>query len=145
MYTLPLICYHRLKMASIEVKRISSSCKTRMRVPVSVYENYANHCLRIYSYTRSARSILRVCMTRNKLRMRTLRKHAASLGLIHARMNASAGLSDANSTLSFLARLFPCCIRRRSIISSRSCHCTMWAALQSQGRQESMLPGGGKL
>ena len=136
-------------MASIEVKLISSSWKTRMRVPVSVYENYANHCLRTV-YTYSARSILRVCMTRKQAAYAyrinlSLRQHAASVGLIHARMNVSAGLSDANSTLSFLTRMFPCCIIRRSNISSRSCHCTMWAALQSEGRQQSMLPGGRKL
>ena len=34
-------------MVSIEVKQISSLCKTRMRVTVSMYEKYANHCLRI--------------------------------------------------------------------------------------------------
>ena len=38
LYTLPLIFYDRLKMASIEVKQISSSCKSRMHVTVSVYE-----------------------------------------------------------------------------------------------------------
>ena len=38
-----------LKMASIEVKQISSSCKTSMHVSVSVYEKYANQCLRIYT------------------------------------------------------------------------------------------------
>ena len=47
--TVPLICYDRIKMASIEVKRISPSCKPRMRVSVSVYEKYANQCLRIYT------------------------------------------------------------------------------------------------
>ena len=36
-------------MASIEVKQISSLCNTRMRVNVSVYEKYANPCLRIYT------------------------------------------------------------------------------------------------
>ena len=36
-------------MASIEVRQISSLCKTRMRVNVSVYEKYANPCLRIYT------------------------------------------------------------------------------------------------
>ena len=34
-------------MAAIEVKRISSSCQTRTRVTVSVYEKNANYCLRI--------------------------------------------------------------------------------------------------
>ena len=37
-------------MASIEVKQISSSCKTRMSTPVSVYEKYGNQWLRIYTY-----------------------------------------------------------------------------------------------
>ena len=36
----------------------------------------------------------------------SLRQHAASMGLIHACMNVSAGRSDANFTLSLLARLF---------------------------------------
>ena len=135
-------------MVSIEVKRISSSCKTRMRVPISVYENYANHCLRIYTQRTQHFACMYdtetccICVYRKNL---SLRQYAASVGLIHASMNVSAGLSDANSTLSFLTRVFPCCIRRRSNISSRSCHCTMWAALQSQGRQQSMSPGGGKL
>ena len=71
-----------------------------------------------------------------------IRQHAASVGLVHARMNVSAGLSDANTTLSPLARLFPCCVIRKNI-SSRSCHRALWAALRSQGRQQSMLPGGG--
>ena len=48
LYTLPLICYDHLKIESIEVKQISSLCKTRMRVPVSVYKKYANQCLLIY-------------------------------------------------------------------------------------------------
>ena len=71
------------------------------------------------------------------------RQHAASVGLIHARMNFSEGLSDANTTLSLLVHLFPCCEGRRNI-SSRSCHCALWAVLRSQGRRLSMLPGGGK-
>ena len=37
-----------LKMVSIEVKQISSLCKTRMRVTVSQYKKYANHCFRTY-------------------------------------------------------------------------------------------------
>ena len=40
--------YDRFKMASIEVKEISSLCKTHMHVTVSVYEKCANLCLRIY-------------------------------------------------------------------------------------------------
>ena len=132
-------------MASIEVKQIASSCKTRMRITVSVYEKYANHCLRIYS-TRSVCSVLHVCMTRKgaAYAYRTnlwLRQHTASVGLVYARMNVSAGLSDANTTLSPRVRLFPHCSRRRNI-SSRSCHRDLWAALRSQGRQQSMLPGG---
>ena len=93
-------------MASIEVKQISSSCKTRMRVSVSVYEKYANHCFR--------RSVLTVCMTW-KWAVYAIRKnlwswkHAASMGLWHASMHVSAGLSDAYATLSLLARLFLCC------------------------------------
>ena len=47
--SVPLICQDRLKMASIDVKQISSLCKTRMRVNISVYEKNANPCLRIYT------------------------------------------------------------------------------------------------
>ena len=47
-------------MASIEVKQISSLCKTRMRVTVSVYEKYANQCLRIYVYEYVAHTVF--CM-----------------------------------------------------------------------------------
>ena len=91
-------------MASIEVKQISSLCKTRMRVTVSVYKTYANHCLRIY--TRSAHSVLRVCMTRKQAvyayhKNLWIRQHSASVGFIHARMNISAGLSDASTTVVF--------------------------------------------
>ena len=58
-------------------------------------------------------------------------KHAASMGLRHARMNVSAGLSDACSTPSLLLRMFPCCKSRRNI-SSRSYHCALWVALRSR-------------
>ena len=37
-------------MASVEVKQISSSCKTCMRITVSVYKKYANQCLRICTF-----------------------------------------------------------------------------------------------
>ena len=63
LYTLPLICFDRLKMASIEVKQMSSSCKTQMHVTVSVYEKYTNQCLRICLYIRSTLGVLRVFMT----------------------------------------------------------------------------------
>ena len=54
------------------------------------------------------------------------RQHTASVGLTHARINISTGLSDANATLSLLAQLFPCCVSRKRNISSRSCHCTVY-------------------
>ena len=38
----PFNLLRSLKMASIEVKQISSSCKTCMLVSVSVYKKYAN-------------------------------------------------------------------------------------------------------
>ena len=46
-YTLPLICYSILKMASIEVKQISSSSQTRNQVVVSGTDLPANLCVRI--------------------------------------------------------------------------------------------------
>ena len=49
-----LICYDRFKIASIEVKQISSSCKTCMIVTVSVYEKYFNQCLHIYTLAHTA-------------------------------------------------------------------------------------------
>ena len=36
----------------------------------------------------------------------SLQQHAASVGLVHACMNVSAGLSDANTTLSFWCACF---------------------------------------
>ena len=78
-----------------------------------------------YTYVHNACSILRVCMTSKQaayayrkrlwtpatfswqlfVHFRT-RKPAASVGLRHARLNVSVGLSDAYATLSFLLRLF---------------------------------------
>ena len=52
-------------------------------------------------------------------------------------------LTVPNYALSLLARLFLCREGWRNI-SSRFCHCELWAALQSQGRQQSKLPGVGK-
>ena len=95
----------------------------------------------------SAHGVLRVCMTRkwalhacrkNLLAPATIswrlfahfctRRHAASVGLQHAHMNVSVGLSDACTTLYLLARMFPCCKSRRDI-SSSFCHWAEWAAL----------------
>ena len=45
--TLPLICYNILKMASIEVKLITSSSQTCTQVVVSGTDFPANFCLRI--------------------------------------------------------------------------------------------------
>ena len=46
MCTVPLICYDRLKMASIEAKRISPTCKPC----VSVYQKYVYQGLRMYMW-----------------------------------------------------------------------------------------------
>ena len=54
----------------------------------------------------------------------------ASVGLRHARMNASGGLRHADP----FSRTCFCVVKRRQIISSGSCHRTLWAALRSQGR-----------
>ena len=113
---------------------VTFPCTKNAPIPVCVYSS-------------SACSVLRVCMTWKRAvyaycKNLCIRQHAASVGFVHARMNVSAGLSDANATLSLLARLFLCCVRRKNI-SSRSCHSALWAALRSQGRQQSMLPGGG--
>ena len=78
------------------------------------------------------------------LRLFHTRKRAAYMGLRHASMNASAGLRHAYATFTLLSRLFLCSIKPAKIISSRSCHCALWAALRSQGRCPSMLPGSGK-
>ena len=61
MYPVPLNCYDRLKVASMEIKQILSSC--RMRVSVSVYENTPKT---VCVYVCSACSVLRVCMTRKQ-------------------------------------------------------------------------------
>ena len=37
-YTLPLVCYDRLKTTFVEVKQISPLCKPRMHITVSVSE-----------------------------------------------------------------------------------------------------------
>ena len=108
-------------------------------------------------YTRSVHSVLCVCMTRkravyvhrkNLLIPATIswrlfahfciRKHAASVALIHAHTNASAGLSDASTTLSLLSRVFPCC-KSRPNISSSSCYWAPWAALRSYSRTQASL------
>ena len=118
-------------MASIKVKQISSSCKTRMRVTISVYEKYANQCLRKHSahgvlcvYKKRKRAVhacrknlwIPASISWRLFAHFGTRKHAASVGLIHARMNASAGLSDAYITLSLLSRMFPCCKSRAILV-----------------------------
>ena len=145
--TVPLIWYYRLKMTFIEEKQISSLYKTRMRVTVSVYEKKANHCLRTCTSC-TLHSVLRACMTRKRAAYAygtnlwipatiswrlfahfCTRKHAASMGLRHASMNVSAGLSDAYATSFFFLRLFLCSVGRQNV-SSTSCHWALWAALQ---------------
>ena len=110
-------CLLGLKMASIEVKQISSSFKTRMRITFSVYEKYAIQCLCICTYRAQRFACMFdtetgcVCVSYKPLNasnnqltivhdFRT-RKHAASVGLRHARMIVSAGLSDSYATLLF--------------------------------------------
>ena len=44
-YILPLICYNILKMASIEVKWITSSSQAQMKVVVSGTDLPANFCV----------------------------------------------------------------------------------------------------
>ena len=67
--TLPLICYNILKMASIEVKLISSSFRTRIQVVVSGTDLAVNFCVRI-------------CMSRIPcLRLCPARKQAMLAGL----------------------------------------------------------------
>ena len=61
------------------------------------------------------------------LRLFRTRKRAAYVGLRHARIKASAGLRHAYATLFLLSR-------RVVNVSSRSCHCVLWAVLQSQGK-----------
>ena len=61
------------------------------------------------------------------LRLFRTRKRAAYVGLRHARSKVSGGLRHAYATLSLLS-----C--RVVNVSSRSCHCVLWAALQSQGK-----------
>ena len=131
-------------MASFEVKQISSSYKTRMCVTVSKYEKKTP--ISVCVYVPSAHSVLRVFMIRkrayaylkNLLTPVTIswqlfahfyiRKHAASMGLGFARMNMSAGLSDAYATPSLLLPMFPYCESWQNI-SSRSCHSALWVAL----------------
>ena len=125
-----------------------------------------NTLITVCVYVCSAHSVLHVRMTRKRaayaqwrivqmfeyrqhseddcLRLFHTRKRAAYMGLRHASMNASAGLRHAYATFTLLSRLFLCSIKPAKIISSRSCHCALWAALRSQGRCPSMLPGSGK-
>ena len=117
-------------MASIEAKQIASSCKTRMRNCVLLFLSTKNTPITVWVYTRSAHSVLRVCMTRKRAVYAFgtnfwSRQHAPSMGLWHARMNVSAGLCDAFATLYLLVRLFLCCVRRENF-SSRSCHRDLW-------------------
>ena len=140
LYTFPLICYDPLKMASIEVKQISSThaCyrfrgwKIRQSVVV---------------YIRIAHGVFHVCMTwkwaphacRKNLWMTAKiiwwlfahfrsQKRAASVGLRHACINVSMGISNTYTTLSLLSRMFSCC-KSWPNISSSSCHWALWAAL----------------
>ena len=119
---------------------------------MSLFPCTKNTPITVCVYTWSLHSFLHFSMTRKQAvfayrKNLWIQQHSASAGLVlysvHACMNVSAGLSDASATLSLLARLFPCCVRRRRNISSRSCHCALWTALRSQGRQQSMMPGGG--
>ena len=130
-------------MAPIEVKRISSSSQTPT---VSPFPCTKNTLSTVCVYVRSAHSNLRVCMMRKRAAYacRTnlcitatiswrvfafdrTRKRAAYVGLRHAHIKASAGLRHAYATLSLLSR-------RVVNVSSRSCHCVLWAALRSQGQ-----------
>ena len=114
-----------------------------------MYEKYAKIRVCIYIHSANSIAILLVWMTwkraayvcrTNLWRPTTIswqllayfciRKHAASVGLRHARMNVSAGPSDAYASLSLLVRLFTCCKSQRNI-SSRFCHVALWAALRS--------------
>ena len=70
--TLPLICYNILKIASIEVKLITSSSQTRIQVVVSGTDFPANFCLRVCvcpaflvcgTYLSGNRPCMRVCQT----------------------------------------------------------------------------------
>ena len=77
LYTLPVICYNILKMASIGVKWITSSSQTRMQMVVSGSDFPANFCGRIcmsripcwrllhilYQYLSGNRPCMRVCQT----------------------------------------------------------------------------------
>ena len=53
-YTVPLVCYNRLKRVSLEVKLIASSCNTRMRCACMwethgniIFHNRTNFCVRV--------------------------------------------------------------------------------------------------
>ena len=147
-YTLTLICYDRLKMASIEVKKILSSCKTCMRGTVSVLKNTPTNCLRMC--TKRTQHFPFMCKTEmgyicvsykplnasnNQLTIGCAFSYtetcSCSLRGSQTRMHACFRRSKWRVHNSFsLMRLFPCCKSRRNI-STRSCHWPLWAVLRS--------------
>ena len=105
-----------------------------------------------YTYTHCAHGVLRVLVRRkgagyachkNLSAPATIigwlfvhfltRKHTASVGIRHAYLNISVGLSDAYTTPSLLLCMFPCCKSRQNI-SSRSCHSALWVGAASRIR-----------
>ena len=93
-------------MASIEVKKMSSSSQTRMHVTVSVFEKCATYCLRVCLRRKRAASGYRnnfyvpATFSRRLFAPFRTRKRAAYVGLRHMRMNASADLRHARMNAS---------------------------------------------
>ena len=74
-------------MASIEVKRISSSCNTVTHACVFPFQFTKITPITVCVYTLSARSVLHVCMKRKRAAYAyrinlSLRQHSASVGLV---------------------------------------------------------------
>ena len=90
-------------------------CTKNMPISVWVYILSAHGVLRVYTIRKWAAHVCRKSLWipatiswRFFAHFRT-RRHAASVGLVHAHMNVSAGLSEACPTPSLVSRMFPCC------------------------------------
>ena len=140
----------------VKLKQISSSSQTHMRVTVSMYKNML---ITVCVYVRNAHSVLRVCMIRKRvafayLNTGNIQKTIVCTFFIHGNVQLMwvsdthawtlLLVSDMHTQLFPFARACFCVVKSPPNISSISCHCALCAALQSQGRSPSMLPGGGK-
>ena len=118
-YTLPLICYNISKMASIEVKLITSSAQTRIQVVVSGTDLPATFCFRICM---SRIPCLRLCPTRKQV------MHAGLLNLEVPQHSAEESFrwSPPRGLSSW------CKSPTRKHISSNTCHRLLWETLRSR-------------